>query len=613
MTTQMKSPVVIAIALSFLSPTSLISAFSPRVDNGRSILNRHHCVLSTSDHLGNRFCRDDSRKLFSVPLQSATAAATTNNDNYISIIPLQNDASISGADADNATALPASTKNNTIPDPDNAVTLKNEISKAPIGQQKQHSIHLISLPPKDDSFLQPSEKLVRDCWRWKDTVLGDGRDYFVPRPRALKAFQGLFVGMEIEIFYTKEEFGSRGGGMITGNPNDMRRSSANENNVGVEANENKVSFCPWKVSLKMPSFDKERNLAFIFHIPPESQNSNNYQMPLEPELTSESFIIEECAALSNCARLDVILVLRRKTVNVSNFNSKHSEAMSMEAAKTAALYAVANNLEQQVKSQQSKPTSFLQRSGFSSWFDLPGAVDTDILSLSSTKTATTKTNITATRTSPILQLTMKDTHIIPLAYRLTSLEGAPSIIHHLALVAGGLSPRPNRPDREVIFRPYSSRDAHILLQLKRTVDVVSILNGKTTASSTPTGAHAATLKKANKNSENKAQRSAGSGGGGRIKLLLEWALNAGKAVRNEAIVPQIRELKEYGSDGTPPVRLANKVAAVSSRFYFALFKMSLFSFFNLRLFYNCSFSFYCICICVGGNRTWYRTIRDILH
>jgi len=34
-------------------------------------------------------------------------------------------------------------------------------------------------------------------------------------------------------------------------------------------------------------------------------------------------------------------------------------------------------------------------------------------------------------------------------------------------------------------------------------------------------------------------------------------------VRNEAIVPQIRELKEYGSDGTPPVRLANKVAAAA--------------------------------------------------
>ncbi|KAL7473826.1 hypothetical protein ACHAXS_014465 [Conticribra weissflogii] len=43
--------------------------------------------------------------------------------------------------------------------------------------------------------------------------------------------------------------------------------------------------------------------------------------------------------------------------------------------------------------------------------------------------------------------------------------------------------------------------------------------------------------------------------------MLEWALNAGKAVRNEAIVPQIRELKEYGSDGTPPVGLASKVAA----------------------------------------------------
>ena len=48
-----------------------------------------------------------------------------------------------------------------------------------------------------------------------------------------------------------------------------------------------------------------------------------------------------------------------------------------------------------------------------------------------------------------------------LGERLTSMEGAYEISNHLCLiaVAGGLAPRPNRPDREVIFRPYSSRDA----------------------------------------------------------------------------------------------------------------------------------------------------------
>lgn len=54
-----------------------------------------------------------------------------------------------------------------------------------------------------------------------------------------------------------------------------------------------------------------------------------------------------------------------------------------------------------------------------------------------------------------------------------------------------------------------------------------------------------------------------AGGRGRIKTLLDGALSAGKAARNEAVVPEIRRLKEYGSDGTPPSALASVVAQVS--------------------------------------------------
>lgn len=47
---------------------------------------------------------------------------------------------------------------------------------------------------------------------------------------------------------------------------------------------------------------------------------------------------------------------------------------------------------------------------------------------------------------------------------------------------------------------------------------------------------------------------------GRIKTLLDGALSAGKAARNEDIVPNIKQLKTYGSDGTPPKVLADEVA-----------------------------------------------------
>jgi hypothetical protein len=71
--------------------------------------------------------------------------------------------------------------------------------------------------------------------------------------------------------------------------------------------------------------------------------------------------------------------------------------------------------------------------------------------------------------------------------------------------------------------------------LKRTVEVVSVLNA-----------------------------TKGGGGRGRIKTLLDGSLSAGKAARNKRVVPEIRKLKEFGSDGTPPSALARVVAEVRS-------------------------------------------------
>jgi hypothetical protein len=87
-------------------------------------------------------------------------------------------------------------------------------------------------------------------------------------------------------------------------------------------------------------------------------------------------------------------------------------------------------------------------------------------------------------------------------------EGYENIALHLCLVAAGLASRPRRPDREVVFRPFSSRDAHIILQLKRTKD-------------------AARGKETNK--------------------LLECALRAGKAARNPDVVPELKLLRDYGT------------------------------------------------------------------
>ena len=96
--------------------------------------------------------------------------------------------------------------------------------------------------------------------------------------------------------------------------------------------------------------------------------------------------------------------------------------------------------------------------------------------------------------------------------------------------------------------PYNS-NRYILLQLKRTVDVVSVLSNP--GNGVINGHH-------RKGKGNEKQ----TGGRGRIKTLLNSGLTAGKAARNEQVVPEIIKLKEYGSDGTPPSTLASVVAEV---------------------------------------------------
>lgn len=339
---------------------------------------------------------------------------------------------------------------------------------------QERTLHLVSLPSKDDSFSSPAESLVRDCWRWKDDALGDGRDYFVPRPRALRAFHSLFVGMEIEV---------QGDGEVSGG----------EVMLMLPLNEDIQSF-PVEIRLQL----------------------NGTQQP-SGHPGSKKFFVEECVAVSNCARLDVIVL---KTIEDSDTNGIASSPYAKETAAMAARCAVAYNLHQQVCAYRSKDKSLLQSMGLASWLDLPDGVSLN--------------------TPPVSLGDAQRKIICDLSRRLTSLEGARPIINHLSMIAGGLAPRPNRPDREVIFRPYSSRDAHVLLQLKRTVEVISVSDG---------------MDRQNDNND-----AAKSGGRGRIKTLLDGALTAGKAARNEQVVPEIAQLKEYGSDGTPPSALANIVA-----------------------------------------------------
>lgn len=210
--------------------------------------------------------------------------------------------------------------------PDTQTT--KSISPTNLSSAKQLTINLFSLPPKDDKFKLPGETLVRECWRWKDSSLGDGRDYFVPRPRALKAFQSLLLGMEISV-------------------------------LG-------VSCSPVEVILSIPSSKS------IVTLPLLSSNVDSFPNK-DSDTCSFTFKVVECVALSNCARFETILVLEEQQ-KPDDDNRVHNVTQFSDIA---GRYAVGYRLQQQVSSQRSKSYSLLQRTGLGSWLDLPGAVDID--------------------------------------------------------------------------------------------------------------------------------------------------------------------------------------------------------------------------------------------
>jgi hypothetical protein len=114
-------------------------------------------------------------------------------------------------------------------------------------------------------------------------------------------------------------------------------------------------------------------------------------------------------------------------------------------------------------------------------------------------------------------LSNKEQHDVA-SIKWTRIVGVEQVCRHLCLVAAGMATRPNRPHRPVFFRPFSSRDAHILLQLKRISEVLA-----TSCSND------------------------GSAGLPVAKLLLDASLTAGKAARDVTKVPAIAPLQQYGS------------------------------------------------------------------
>lgn len=313
-----------------------------------------------------------------------------------------------------------------------------------------------------------------------------GRIEFIPRSEAIIQMQSLFVGMEISVSGEDDSFNE----VILRLPLDEKGQS------------------PKDIVIPVPS-----DIVF-------DNTSSEFSGSFE-----EIFTVEECAVLSTCARLNVILVLKTVPSERADKAPRGTKDNTKEVAQTiASSYAVACTLLRQMKqSSQLQSTTQEQR-----------------------------------------QIQM-----LQLSDQLTNLEGAHAISSHLCLVASGLTPRPDRPDSDaVVFRPYSSHDSHILMQLKRAVEIISVQgaannkerdgnasknnNGRQKQRRKNSKSRRPTTSQGRNNQARKKVGSLGSPSRGRIKALLDGALRAGKMVRNENIVPEIVPLKNYTSDDAMP-------------------------------------------------------------
>ena len=324
-------------------------------------------------------------------------------------------------------------------------TLKNK-------NNNNHLLYLFSLPASNlleqknasSSTHAPQNAhaalLVRRLWEWKDDTLGDGRDFFVPRPKTLAALNQL----------------------------------------------------------------------------------------LRQQLQWKSWRATECVVLSNCARFDVLVVVK----------AGKEIAEQEETLRQALAYSLLQQYgydkdqkQRQVKKLFSLPSSLFDGGDQPQrlWLHpspLPFVLCNDQMTTSSGHDH-----------HPTTTLTIDSLDVKTVANSLESLEGPDTIARYLCRVATGLQAQGRRPDRQVVFRPFSSRDAHIMLQLKRTADIASAKPQQ---------------RSSNNNSNDITRREDGNSGASqpRLKALLDMTLQSGKAARDPDLVPAILPLKKYGSGGS---------------------------------------------------------------
>jgi len=316
-------------------------------------------------------------------------------------------------------------------------------------RKKQQQVYLFSLNwilENDSEYYL--KRHVRRLWEWKDITLGDGRDFFVPKPKTLMALQ-------------------------------------------------------------------------------------QYLLENIPDIT-------ECSVISNCARLEVLCCCNIDNVVINNIEDDTKEETRRQqilSRKISNCFVIQMNHYDNISKHKSAWTKMLTQ--------LPINIDRP-------ESVLTRKMISTTRSIPNSESQLSSSSFTP-DYDdswWTVIVGTEAILSRICKISAGMASRPRRPNRPIVFRPFSSRDAHVLLQLKRTRENISF-------SSSSEGEGDDNYNYINDKSsdsysaENKGDDSTRTRRRRRLRkilpAILDCALRAGKAARNHLIVPEIKELREMTS------------------------------------------------------------------
>jgi hypothetical protein len=214
---------------------------------------------------------------------------------------------------------------------------------------------------------------------------------------------------------------------------------------------------------------------------------------------ADSNCVKECVILSNCARLDVLLVVEHQQEE-----QEQPPLRLLQSISSCFITQMEYYRDRQRQNQLWKQSLLNMIDN-----DRPNDVFTGARASASAATA-------AAAVAGSYWSVYRDAQALP----------------YLCEVVAGIAPRPNRPPqegqpREVVFRPFSSRDAHIMLQIKRTKDTIVVEDA-------PENGQLQQQQKRVNSSSNSTNV---------LSKLLEYTIRVGRAVRNVQAVPELQSLR----------------------------------------------------------------------